>query len=95
LLPDPRRQITIRQITILCRHLSSRGAWPLAVRVRLDPFVEPERVEQTGYEADHKRDQDGRNFPFAHVSVSLSLAENFTRYADNVKMTMPYKQFDD
>jgi len=84
---DPRRPIIV-----VCRFLSHPEALgPLAVRVRLEPFVEPKRVHHTGHEPDHKRDQDGQNFPFVHVSLFLGIAEKCTQYADNEKMTMPYK----
>ena len=84
---DPRRPIII-----VCCFLSHPEALsPLAVRVRLDPFVEPKRVHHTGYEPDHKRDQDGHHFPFVHVRLCLGIAKKCTQYADNEKMTMPYK----
>ena len=54
-----RRQPTILR---LLSHPSALG--PLAVTVRFDMFVEPECVDQTGYESNHKCDQHGHKIPF-------------------------------
>jgi len=84
---DPRRPIII-----VCRFLSHPEALgPLAISIRFDPFVEPKRVEQTGYEPDHKRDQDRHNFPLVHASLSLGIVEKHIQYADTEKMAMPYQ----
>jgi len=83
---DPRRPIIIR--CCLLSHPEALG--PLAISIRFDPFVEPKGVHHTGYEPDHKRDQDEHNFPFVHVSLFLGIAEKCTQYADNEKMAMAY-----